>query len=110
MFDGVRIGDVSNNGTSEIDYATSLAEHTNAQGTGPFRNGSAYASPFADFDQSFDPINGLTYEAAGTHYTVKDGDTLATIAQSVWGDASLWYMLADANGMDGTETQSLHGS
>lgn len=32
---------------------------------------------------------------------MQDGDTLQSIAQAVWGDASLWYMIADANGMAG---------
>ncbi|MGE5564603.1 MAG: LysM peptidoglycan-binding domain-containing protein, partial [Parcubacteria group bacterium] len=32
-------------------------------------------------------------------YTVRAGDTLRTIAMQVWGDDSLWYLLADANGL-----------
>ncbi|HEY9109650.1 MAG TPA: LysM domain-containing protein, partial [Roseateles sp.] len=32
-------------------------------------------------------------------YTVQDGDTLADLAQRNWGDAALWYVLADANGL-----------
>jgi hypothetical protein len=35
---------------------------------------------------------------------VREGDTLQSIAQSQWGDASLWYLLADANGLTGSET------
>jgi len=27
------------------------------------------------------------------------GDTLQSIAQMLWGDSSLWYVLADANGL-----------
>jgi hypothetical protein len=37
-------------------------------------------------------------------YTVRDGDTLQGIAASVWGDASLWYMIAEANGLSGSES------
>ncbi|VVM79054.1 hypothetical protein PS664_02187 [Pseudomonas fluorescens] len=33
-------------------------------------------------------------------YIVNDGDTLVRIAQTVWGDASMWYLIADANGLD----------
>ena len=33
-------------------------------------------------------------------YIVNDGDTLTRIAQTVWGDASMWYLIADANGLD----------
>lgn len=31
------------------------------------------------------------------------GDTLEAIALQVWGDAGFWYLIADANGLDGTE-------
>lgn len=34
---------------------------------------------------------------------MRAGDTLAGIAQSLWGDASLWYLIADANGLAGSE-------
>ena len=34
-------------------------------------------------------------------YTVQSGDTLRSIAQNVYGDASLWYLIADANGISG---------
>lgn len=58
----------------------------------------------ADFDQNFQPINeGFPAATSGT-YTVKTGDTLQSIAASVWGDASLWYLIADANGLKGSET------
>jgi Pretoxin HINT domain/LysM domain len=47
----------------------------------------------------------------GARYTVRNGDTLASIAQGLWGDASLWYKLAEANGLAAnaslTEGQSL---
>lgn len=33
-------------------------------------------------------------------YVVNDGDTLAGIAQAVWGDSRMWYLIADANGLD----------
>lgn len=32
-------------------------------------------------------------------YTVRSGETLSSIAASLWGDASLWYKLAQANGV-----------
>ncbi|MFZ6044713.1 LysM peptidoglycan-binding domain-containing protein [Pseudomonas sp. CR3202] len=31
---------------------------------------------------------------------INQGDTLASIAQAVWGDAKMWYLIADANGLD----------
>ena len=34
-----------------------------------------------------------------TSYTVVGGETLANIAQSIYGDSSLWYVIADTNGL-----------
>ncbi|WP_082697758.1 DUF6531 domain-containing protein [Novosphingobium fuchskuhlense] len=104
-FNGMGVGDISNNGTSDVDYATSIAQHTAASaGNGAFRNGATTGTSYADFDQSYDPINGLSYASTSSRYVVQGGDTLTSIAQAVWGDASFWYMIADANGLDGTET------
>lgn len=58
-----------------------------------------------DFDQSYDPINSKS-SGAPISYTARSGDTLQGIAQVVWGDASLWYLLADANHLSGAETLS----
>ena len=30
---------------------------------------------------------------------VKPGDTLQSIARQLWGDANLWYLIANANGL-----------
>ncbi|WP_354623036.1 LysM domain-containing protein [Psychromonas sp. MME2] len=38
-------------------------------------------------------------QSSASTYTVQGGDSLKSIAQRLWGDASLWYMLADANGI-----------
>jgi hypothetical protein len=102
-FNGLRVGDISNNGTSDVDYATSIAQHVAVPGTGPFRGGSASGISYADFDQSYDPINGLTYESTAGRYTVEAGDTLENVALKLWGDAAFWYMIADANGLSGSE-------
>ncbi|WP_169334451.1 YwqJ-related putative deaminase [Hahella ganghwensis] len=58
----------------------------------------------ADFDQNFQPINPDYPGKASGYYTTAEGDTLQAIAASQWGDSSLWYMLADANGLSGAET------
>ncbi len=39
-------------------------------------------------------------------YIAQQGDTLQSIAKAVWGDATLWYLIADANGLATTEPQS----
>ena len=43
-------------------------------------------------------------QSATGMYTVQSGDSLQSITKKVWGDASLWYMLADANGMTQSAT------
>ncbi|SDA89538.1 YD repeat-containing protein, partial [Pseudomonas sp. NFACC15-1] len=32
-------------------------------------------------------------------YVIVEGDTLQGIAQKIWGDSSMWYLIADANGL-----------
>ena len=34
---------------------------------------------------------------------VRSGDTLISIARSVWGDGDLWWVIAEANGLVGNE-------
>jgi phage tail protein X len=36
---------------------------------------------------------------SGTVLTAQEGDTLSALAQRLYGDASLWYVLAEANGL-----------
>ena len=69
-----------------------------------FRRGRLYsfqASGTADGNLSYDRVNSFRQGSGGGSYTVRAGDTLAGIAQAVWGDASLWYKLAEANGLNG---------
>ncbi|MES2444834.1 MAG: LysM peptidoglycan-binding domain-containing protein, partial [Pseudomonadota bacterium] len=69
---------------------------------GAFRGGLTYGSSYADFANSYDPINSYSQgSSGGGTYTVRAGDTLQGIAQAVWGDSSLWYKLAEANGLSG---------
>jgi YD repeat-containing protein len=102
-FNGVQLGGVSNNGTSDVDYVTGIARHTAAAGTGPFAGGAANATNHVDFDQSYDPINGITASSTGSRYTTVQGDTLQSVALAVWGDSSLWYLIARVNGLMGNE-------
>ena len=39
-------------------------------------------------------------------YTVQAGDTLERIALHIYGDSSLWYLLADANGISDRNAQA----
>lgn len=114
---GTAIGDVTNNGTSKTDYVASIAARAASnpsvknvfnptvgrqapEGYGPFRGGGLEAIPYADFDQNYDPINGSEAGGTASNYQVHVGDTLHSIAQAMWGDSSLWYLIAQANGVD----------
>ncbi|ENW92987.1 LysM peptidoglycan-binding domain-containing protein [Acinetobacter dispersus] len=92
---GQRIGDVSNDGPSREDYVQSLQ---NSRGT-PTQAKDFKPISSADFDQNFEPINAQYPSSAPSSYVVNNGDTLQSIALSVWGDASMWYMIADLNGL-----------
>jgi YD repeat-containing protein len=98
-FGGKQIGAVGNNGTLDTDYATSIANRTRTTGTGAFRFGTSYGANHANFDLSNESITSYSQGVAAGGYTVRTGDTLETIAASLWGDSSLWYKLAEANGM-----------
>ncbi|MCY0916351.1 LysM peptidoglycan-binding domain-containing protein [Massilia antarctica] len=52
---------------------------------------------FQNFGKEF-PSGGMQ------SYTVKGGESLQNIADSMYGNASLWYLIADANGLSGNET------
>ena len=98
---GVGIGDVGkDNAPSRVDYAQSLAiQEKNGVSVHPQIANRVIPVTSADFDQNYAPINP-TYPArtASTHI-VTEGETLQSIARAEWGDASLWYIIADANGL-----------
>ena len=100
-FDGKQMGYTGNNGTLDTDYQTSIFNRTRTTGTGAFRFGATSGSSYADFDLSVDTITSYSQGGAGGSYVARGGDTLASIAASLWGDATLWYKLAEANGMTG---------
>lgn len=41
-------------------------------------------------------------------YTVQTGDSLDSIALQIYGDSSLWYLIADANGFSDRQSSQLH--
>jgi LysM repeat protein len=57
------------------------------------------ASPVADFDFNYAPVSDSFPAVSPGNYTVVSGDTLRGIAYKAYGDAKLWYLIADANGL-----------
>jgi LysM repeat protein len=99
-FGGRLIGYVGNVGTAATDYPDS----DNIRITGGQKGilgGGPLGTSYADFDQSIAPVTTFKQGSAEGTYTVRSGDTLSGIAASLWGDASLWYKIAEANGLSG---------
>lgn len=103
-FNGRQIGHNGNNSTYDSSYAGSLEdrERTPFSGTsaGSFRFGATAGASYADFNTRLTPINTFQQGSSGGSYTVRTGDSLSSIAAQLWGDASLWYKLAEANGLN----------
>jgi hypothetical protein len=100
-FSGRQMGYTGNNGTSDLSYDASVGDRrvVGPNSPGTFRNSQVYGGAYADFAQNYDPINSYYQGAAGGSYRVNQGDTLQRIAQSLYGDSSLWYKIAEANGL-----------
>ena len=58
----------------------------------------------ANFDANYQAIDSANVDPTASSYTANAGDTLQTVALAVWGDASLWYLLANANGLSAGTT------
>jgi YD repeat-containing protein len=95
----------SNEDTQNYDYQSLITTKTvpTASGSGRFYRGSSFGTAGAETGTSgYDPINAITAgtsQSSRARYTVQAGDTLQGIAQNLWGDSSLWYLIADANGI-----------
>ncbi len=100
-YGGRQLGYTGNNGTNDMSMAASISDRQVVSPTnqGTFRNKQMYGSSYADFAQNYDPINSFYQGSSGGSYTVQKGDTLQGIAQNLWGDSSLWYKIAEANGL-----------
>lgn len=96
---GREIGYVGNNGSASDSYSESIRRRASKpDDTSTFAplGGQPRGSHFAE---TIDRINSFETGSAGRSYTVQAGDTLSGIADQIWGDASLWYKLATANGL-----------
>ena len=63
-----------------------------------------------DDNTELDVISQVTAFSSGTGtsgYVVQQGDTLKSIAQAVYGNASLWYVIAQANALTGDNDLSV---
>lgn len=89
----------------DIDYEMSIyGKMSTSSGSSKFYQGGASVSGGEFGTSNFNPLNPFTAgtsSGGASRYVVKTGDTLSSIAAALWGDASLWYKLAEANGLSG---------
>jgi YD repeat-containing protein len=74
----------------------------------------AWQAVFNPQTNKLSKVNGTAgagvYSAGGSMVTVIEGETLQNLAQRIYGNASLWYVLADANGYSDATTPLTSGT
>ncbi|HEF5873488.1 TPA: LysM peptidoglycan-binding domain-containing protein, partial [Burkholderia cenocepacia] len=98
---GNRVGNQGNDGIDQVDYVKELAGKLQKGNDSQYKVFTPVGT--ADFDESFMTINGVYPGTSPGMWTVRDGDSLKSIASALWGDETLWYVLADANGLKSTD-------
>jgi LysM repeat protein len=102
---GRRVGEVTTdpNDNQRISYAESLAISLASPKKEAEANKRIKPVTSADFDQNYEPI-GPNYPASTpSTYIARSGDTLRSVAQALWGDGDMWYLLAQTNNLQGDE-------
>ncbi|WP_457323200.1 hypothetical protein, partial [Roseateles sp. P5_E11] len=102
--DGHRVGEVGNvpGEKSRMSYAEQLYRKSVPETADQRRERYKRLNPVTsvDFDQNYEPINDSYPGRAASNYAVRrNGETLRSVAQALWGDSSMWYLIAEANGM-----------
>ena len=83
------MGDVSNDGTSNVNYAAAIADHRKISGTGLFQFGAHSGNHVANFDQSYDTIT--EFDPSGSTLTVPAGmDAAGDITGTYRGAGNVW--------------------
>jgi len=65
------------------------------------QNGVQNFQTSAQFNFGYQPVDGNYPSSSPGTYAVAQGDTLQGIARGAYGDESLWYLIAEANGLSG---------
>ncbi|MEN8517159.1 LysM peptidoglycan-binding domain-containing protein [Burkholderia sp. RS02] len=98
---GHRVGNVGNDGVEKVDYVQELAGKLGKGKESQYRVTTPVS--VADFDENYMRIDGTYPGASPGTWTVREGETLKSIASALWGGETLWYVLADANGLKSTD-------
>ncbi|WP_434577356.1 LysM peptidoglycan-binding domain-containing protein [Pseudomonas sp. Z5-35] len=105
IFNGVGYRTFSSNGENQItaNFAQDYNKSKKVQNYF-YYNGSALANvgtaSAAEISDTYVPISSDYPGLNPSTYILAQGDTLERIAQAVWGDPGMWYLIADANGLD----------
>jgi YD repeat-containing protein len=101
-------GQIIGNGKSRYFFA-------NGQNVGSLLLTSRQYVPYAEslvsgfaFNVDDGVVSGADVQTPST-IAAQDKDTLRTIAQRLWGDSSLWYLLAGENGLSDPDAQLVEG-
>ncbi|WP_443751346.1 hypothetical protein [Asticcacaulis solisilvae] len=106
------IGDVGTDSLSDrIDYAQQLANDkasstTVTQAWTTFDYTTPAGNLAGNIDINYGAYNAATLDQSTSSFTALGGESLQDVAQNLWGDSSLWYILADANGLYADTTLS----
>jgi LysM repeat protein len=65
------------------------------------KDGNQRYVDYQNFNIGYRPVDSNYPTAEAGSYHVQAGDTLQGIAQNAYGDSQLWYLIADANGIQG---------
>gem|GEM_PF-2740794 len=105
-FAGREMGTTGNDGADPSNYRQSNALRGEARApvtsanAGLFADGTYSGSEaHADFALGVTGYTGFGQGSVAGSYTVRGGESLSAIATSLYGDANLWYKLAEANGI-----------
>jgi YD repeat-containing protein len=83
-------------------YNTTLSQHfffALGQQIGSFGQLTDNGTFAANFDVNYTPISQSYPAAVPNQVVAEQGDTLRTIAARIYGDANLWYVIAQENGL-----------
>lgn len=82
-------------------YKPKLQLFFNHEQVGTLTSAGLTNNPFyiANFDVNYTPVSGDYPGQAPAQVVVQEGDTLRLVASRIWGDGNLWYLIADANGL-----------
>ncbi|WP_298333308.1 LysM peptidoglycan-binding domain-containing protein [uncultured Erythrobacter sp.] len=112
-FGGKEMGHITNNGGDyHHNYEQSVTGRTSTPGDpseDAFYNGSEFGTARGDFDYSISRFTSYNQDSRAGSYTVRSGESLASIAQQQYGDTNLWYRIAQANGLSSAQAPLTEG-